>query len=316
MKRLFLSVTLIAATALMFTGCGNKNSNKAGGNDSVQAAADGADATAEAKDAAEGWPWDYPSDVKPDAKVGQTVLCPHLYADKIKNNKPNKEDGVYIYYTCKLLSLGDKTSKIETAGGIEYEIPNTLILPIPEGQTAKKGDIVLTWWQGGSGMQTAIVTDASDPAQPTAFFLGLNWKLKSDGTVDETFKRGAKLKPNSFFVLKDGEVSVGQRVRYYKKNDWGGDDEWAEATIVSISGDKALLCAFANTLKVAKLSDIKPIPFHQNIKAGDTVYGIFTSTFQKDYHVDKVDNKEGRVWVTTPHNDKKILNILQVLKSL
>lgn len=310
MKRLFLSVTLIAATALMFTGCGNKNSNKAGGNDSVQAAADGADATAEAKDAVDAWPWDYPSDLKPDAKEGQTILCPYIYADKIKNNKPNEEDDVYIYYTCKLLSLGDKTSKIETEGGIEYEIPNTLILPIPEGQTAKKGDIVLTWWQGGSGMQTAIVTDASDPAQPTASFLDLRWSLNDDGTMKETSKHGAKLKPNSFFVLKDGEVSVGQRIRYPK------DGDWADATVVNISGDKALLNGFSSNIIVAKLSDLKPIPYHQNIKPGDEIYGVYVDTFSDGYKVDKVDNTEGRVWVTSSEGKKEIFNILQVLKSL
>lgn len=301
---------MIAATALMFTGCGNKNSNKAGGNDSVQAAAEGTDATAEAKDVAESWPWDYPSDVKPDAKVGQTVLCPYEYADKIKKNKPNKEDDVYIYNTCKLLSLGDKTSKIETAVGSEYEVPNTLILPIPEGQTAKKGDIVLTWWQGGNGMMTAIVTDASDPTQPTASFLDLGWSLNDDGTVNETSKRGAKLKPNSFFVLKDGEVSVGQRVRHPK------DGGWADATVVNISGDKALLNGFSSNIIIAKLSDLKPMPYHQNLKPGDEVYGVYVDTFSDGFKVDKVDNTEGRVWVTTPDDKKEILNILQVLKSL
>lgn len=312
MKRTFLSVTLIAATALMFAGCGNKNSNKAGNNDSVQATTDGTNATAEAKDAAEGWPWDYPSDVKPTAKVGQTVLCPYRYAEKITENEPNGEDVAYVYYTGKLLSVGDKTSKFEY-GGKEFDVPNTLILPIPEGQTAKKGDIVLTWWQGGGNdMQTAIVTDATDPTQPTVSYLNLKWALNDDGTVKESSKYGNKLKPNSFFVLKDGKVMAGQRVMYPK------DNEWLDATVVSISGDKALLSIFADRLKVAKLSDLKPIPQHQDFKPGDKVYGIFVNTFKKEYYnVEKVDNKEGRVWVTPPNGKKaEIFNILQMVKSL
>lgn len=312
MKRLFLSVTLIAATALMFTGCGNKNSNKAGGNDSVQAAADGTDATAEAKDAAEGWPWDYPSDVKPDAKVGQTVLCPIRYAERITENEPNGEDVAYMYSMAKLQSVGDKTSKV-AYNNKEFEIPNTLILPIPEGQTAKEGDIVLTWWKNTSQMKTVIVTDAADPTQPTISYLDKKWALNDDGTVNESSKRGDKLEPNSFLVLKDGEVMVGQRVMYPKD-----DKEWLDATVVSISGDKALLSIYAERLMVANLSDLKPIPQHQNLKSGDKVYGIFVNTFKKEYYnVVKVDNKEGRVWVTPPNGKKaEIFNILEMVKSL
>lgn len=312
MKQIFLSLTLVATASLMCANCGNNSGNNNADSDSVVTATDSTDkvVAAEIKDILSEWPWDYPSDVKPNAKEGEYVLCPFKYAENIQNNKTNKKDDVYIYYAGELLSLGDKTSKVKSLAGREHEIPNTLILPIPEGQTANAGDILLTWWQGGSGMQTAIVTEASDPTQPTASFLDLQWQLNKDGSLREATKRGAKLKPNSFFVLKEGEISVGQKVMYPQ------DGTWHDATIVSISGDKAMLCRFANRLIVVDLNDLKPIPYHQGIKTGDNVYGIHVSYFKEGFKVDKVDNKEGRVWVTTPFDEKQVLSILKVMKSL
>ncbi len=308
MRKLFLSVTLTAATAMMLAGCGNKSANNSGGNDSVQAAADSSGTGAGTVSKA--WPWDYPSDVKPDAKDGQTILCAPDYASNIEKGKENGDHSVYIYNQCTLVSLGDKTSKIKNITNQEYDVPNSLIIPIPEGQTAKVGDIVLTWWQGGGGMQHAIVTEASDPTQPTATFIDMPWRLNDDGTINEYDLCSAKLAPNSFFVLKDGEVTVGQRVRY------PDNGNQADATVVGISGDKALLNGFADHIMVAKVSDLKPIPYHQNIKPGDKVWCVSVAYFSEGYTVDKVDNKQGIVWVTTKRDKKEVRSILQVLKSL
>lgn len=311
MKHFILSVSLIAATTSMCASCGNKSGNDRGGSDSAQTAADGTAQAAEATEAAIEWHWDYPADVKPDAKVGQAVLSPMRYAERIKENKPNGEDDAYIYCTGKLTSLGDKTSKVEFYDGQTYDMPNSLILPIPEGQTAKAGDFVLTWWKNTHQMETAIVTDAANAAQPTVSFLGMKWALNDDGTVKESSKSSGELEPNSFIVLKDGEVMVGQRVMYRKGN------EWLDATIVSLSGDKALLSVFADELKACKLSDLKPVPHQQGIKAGDKVYGIFLNTFKAEYYkVDKVDSKEGRVFATSPNGKPQVFSILEVAKSL
>ena len=94
--------------------------------------------------------------------------------------------------------------------GQDIEMPNALIIPIPQGQTAKKGDIVLTWWQSGSGMERAIVTDDSNPASPKVCYLDMDWKDDGKGFAND--HNNEQLRPNTFTVLKNNEWQPGAQV--------------------------------------------------------------------------------------------------------
>ena len=55
------------------------------------------------------------------------------------------------------------------------KVPNAYIVAIPPKQTAKKGDIILTWWQSGSGMNRAIVIDDTDASTPVVRYLDIDF---------------------------------------------------------------------------------------------------------------------------------------------
>ena len=83
---------------------------------------------------------------------GSYVLTPgyKMWQNSLAAEDPKNE--TLIYYNAKLSAAGDVESDVEfTFDGVQ-KMPNSLVIVIPKGQEAKKGDIVLTWWQTGSGI--------------------------------------------------------------------------------------------------------------------------------------------------------------------
>lgn len=229
------------------------------------------------------------------------VLYPSSYASKIKKGEDVKGQGA-VYYDKTLVEAGDKNSKLS---GEETPYPNSLIIPLYKDAKAKKGDIVLTWWQSGSGMQRAIVTDDSDPTMPKVHYLDLNYK--GDGTGFAEKHDNEQLKPNSFIVLKDGEwqsgaplaVNVGGKVK--------------DAILIKLVGDKVIYKGFAGVVDEANKSEVKLLPLKPSVNVGDNVKGVFVGSFSKDYKVSKIDSKIGRIWVKDGNNEE-ILNFFEVMK--
>ena len=196
MKKVLFSFVVLAAAAAM-TACGNKNAKNVEGQDSTAVAAEEA-----APQMAPMGTWDYPEgSALADAENISVLLYPHSWKKDIDAGKDPASD-IAIYYNCNLVKAGDVQSTIKTLSD-EYDIPNSLIIPIYKDATAKKGDIVLTWWQNGSGMQRAIVVDAANPAEPKIHYLDLQFKGDGTGTAEKNDNQ--TLKPNSFIVLKNGE---------------------------------------------------------------------------------------------------------------
>lgn len=252
-----------------------------------------------------GFPWDYPEGTKnPGLAEDQTVLSIQSFYPNALKEKDNPANETYIFYNAVLTSVGDPHSTVRYFGE-DIEMPNAVIIPIPADQQAKKGDIVLTWWQTGSGMQRAIVKDASNPAAPKVDYLDLSYK--EDGTGFANEHANEQLKPNSFVVLKDGEWQPGAQVVV------SGDGSFDVGTLISCTDDKALLKCFAGKIRVYKKSACKVIPLNQNLKPGDEVMSIFAGSMKTGYKVKKVDEKIGRVWVEGGFGDN-IVNILEVYK--
>lgn len=283
MKKMFFSIAIMTAAVSVMASCGNKSGN---------AGEAPADSTAVEGEAAPQMTamgsWDYPEgSAIENADEISVVLFPNSWKSDIDEGKDPAEDN-HIYYNCNFVKAGDTQSTIKHFSD-EYDIPNSLIIPFYKGATAKKGDIVLTWWQSGSGMQRAIVTDASNPAEPKVCYLDLNYK--GDGTGFSEEHENETLKPNSFIVLEDGKWMPGAEIVVTETTDE------VLGVIINATDDKVLYRGFAGHVYVAKKSDCRLLPLNPGVAAGQTVKAEFVGKLRPDYKVKSVDAAKGRVVV-------------------
>ena len=283
MKKMFFSVAIMAAAVSVMASCGNKSGNAG----EAQADSTAVEGEAAPELTAMG-SWDYPEgSAIENAEEISVVLFPNSWKSCIDEGKDPASTN-HIYYNCNFVKAGDTQSTIKHFSD-EYDIPNSLIIPFYKGVTAKKGDIVLTWWQSGSGMQRAIVTDASNPAEPKVCYLDLSFK--GDGTGFSEKHENETLKPNSFIVLEEGKWMPGAEIVITE-----GTDEKL-ATIINCTDDKVLYSGFASHVGVAKKSDCRLLPLNPGVAAGQTVKANFVGKLRPDYKVKKVDAAKGRVCV-------------------
>lgn len=274
-------LSILIAVSLMFAGC---SSNTTTTNTNVTAAATPTTSTAQAKatldpNAPVKFVFaDFPA-AATTAKVGDYVLCPSK--DRvIEMSQPNVNDPYAIYQPSKMTKPGATESEVEgvySAG--TYMVPNAYLITIPAGQKAKVGDIVLTWWQSGSGMQRAIVTDASDPAEPTVRYLG---------NVSNPDKQ-EKLKPNTFVGLSQ-LFQPGTSVAIKAGN------QLEHSQVLRVGGDKVFVMAWAGKVKLVNKADCTAVPIKPQVKPGDKVKAMIYGSF-KDATVVSVDEKLGKLVV-------------------
>jgi len=223
-------------------------------------------------------PFDFPT-VNTTAKEGEYVLAPSL--DFLTTAWISKgENSMFIFYSRQMIKVGELESEILEIGN-NVIIPNSLIIPIRANQQVKKGDVLLTWWQSGSGMSRAIVVDAKIPTEPVVRYLDLEWEYY--GTLEE------KLIPNSFVKITE-EWQPGTVIAYkdsYYMN---------RVQVVRIEGEKVLTIGWAGRIEVLKKSDCHAIPINLEIKKGDKVQVPYIGSFT-DGIVKKYDANIGRAWV-------------------
>lgn len=222
------------------------------------------------------------------AKAGEWVLAVNrLLYDKFVAT-PDKAS--VIFYSEQLTEAGETMSKFKF-GGKESAVPNLVVIPLAPGGKAKVGDIVLTWWQSGSGMQRAIVTDAKDPKQPVVRYLDLNYdnpaksrdKTTTIGQMDE------QLKPDTFVKLTSA-LQPGTTVACKDGKDW------RMGTVIRANGDKLLVHGLKVRLAVQPKADCTAMPLKPAYKVGAAVMAKW-SFVMRPAVVTKVDAKIGRIWV-------------------
>ena len=263
-----------------------------------------------AKQAADPWPWDFPQSVPLQAETGQLALsCYGHYFDAVEKGQ-KMIDNTMIFYKTTIEKVGaDKT--IVDDWGKEREVPNALIIPLAKNAKAKKGDIVLTWWQSGSGMQRAIVVDDSNPAQPYVCYLDKSWPDNPDDPKLADMRKGEQLKPGTFTVLKGGKWESGEQVAYHKNG------EWHAGRLVHVDGDKVLVSVFASYIDATTKDRAKLIPFKEKIKVGDKVSVVWLRYYRPGYTVIKVDEATGHVYVKKDGSDRvECKSIAEVTKVL
>ena len=251
------------------------------------------------------FPWDFPQDFKITADPGQWVLsCYTFYPLALKENKKVEEENL-IFYSTTMTQVGPQKSIV----GGDAEIPNALIIPLDKNAKAKKGDILLTWWQGGSGLQRAIVKDDSNPAEPKVDFLDLSYDDKRP-EFSFAIKYGDKqLEPGSFTVLEDGKWMSGAQVAVRD----GGN--WLCTTLINMTEDKVIVLKWGDHVGAYKKADCRLVPFKEKLKKGDAVWAEWVGKYRSGYKVEKVDMKIGRVWVEKD-GDVEVKSIAEVTKVL
>ncbi len=292
---LLASLLLAAATA-----CGNKDAGEANGNSAAgnanQPATANAATTPAAADVSKSTlkPGEIPfagfPTVTTTARADEVVLAPsYNWIQDAATKGPDKV--TFIWYSQKMITPGEVESEVEFLSPGKAKIPNAYIIPIPAAQMAKVGDIVLTWWQSGSGMNRAIVVEAADPTQPTVRYLDIDYDNPAKSRDGKTTigQMDEKLKPNSFVRL----TSPWEPGTTLAVND-GATRKPVQ--IIRVAGEKILAIGFAGSLKVYDKANATPVPIRPNVKAGDKVQAPKYGTYA-EATVSKVDARNGRVFV-------------------
>lgn len=286
------SLILFAAAAFTLASCGGKTDKAAEGGDSTNTE------VAAAEDGYNDFPWDFPKSIDLEFEPGQYYLGPHTFYPGAVKDKKDLTQETLIFYS--------DTYKEVTDGKVNGETPTSLCIPLPKGQEAKKGDVVLTWWQSGSGMEHALITDDSTPDAPKSVYLDLNYKGDGSGFAEKYIDQ---LKPNSFKVLTNGELEPGAPIAYFD------DGKWKNGTCINTDGDKVLVLGFSDHIYSVKEDNVKVIPLIPEYKEGDMVSVVFVDSFSDGYTVKKIDTNIGRVWVEK-NGREEIKSILEVSKAL
>ncbi len=290
MKRIFLPALAIA---LMGYAC-NNSSNQQKENDTTSAdtavvntanAAEEAEQKKSVKDIFA----DFPT-MATTAQTGEYVLIPSY---KMLEKHVNGDKGAMIYYQAKMAKPGETISGLAFTFDGEQEVPNHMIVPIASGQKVQKGDIVLTWWQSGSGMQRAIVTNAQDPTAPEVHYLDISWDnpAQKDGLSIGQMKE--KIKENTFAKLTN-EWQPGTSIAYLDGTNM------KKFTIINVSGDKVLALGFAGTMKILEKSACTALKVNNQVKVGDKVQAPWVGTFKSGV-VTEVKSEYGRAVVKFDH---------------
>src|SRR5690606_30478353 len=105
------------------------------------------------------------------------------------------EKQTFIYYGGWMREPGPAASLVETLTKRTSTIPNALLIAIPPGQHAKPGELVLTSWASGTGMQRAVVVEGGSESSPKVRYLDMSldnatgWGEREDTLPENTFRK-------------------------------------------------------------------------------------------------------------------------------
>jgi hypothetical protein len=249
---------------------------------------------------------DFPA-VETTAKAGEVVLVPSYNWLQEANVKDLKMVSM-IWYNQTMQTSDKEMSEVKFMSDTR-KVPNAYIIAIPPGGTAKKGDILLTWWQSGSGMQRAIVTDDSTPAEPVVRYLDLDYDNPAKSRDGKTTigQMDEKLKPNTFVKI-NAPFDPGTIVAVQD------GAEQKPAQVIRVAGDKVFVSTFAGGIGVFPKSSCTPFPLTSSAKAGDKVKAVWVNSL-KEGTVTKVDAAIGRVFIKFDVDGKeKAVSFGEVMK--
>ena len=303
MRIMFVGMALIAIVGATLTSC--DGSGKAHGMERPDNTT--LDAGAYAVNRVDSFPWNFPKDFAlNDVEEGQTVLSPATFYGSAIQRGDNLATTLLPVYNFTVEKVGRNTITIASMGK-QVVVPQALTVPLPKGETAQNGDVVLTWWQSGEGLQHAIVVDDTKLQKPKVCYLDLDYK--SDGRGFANCHANEELHANSFKVLKNGEWTSGASVAIENNG------QWKAAIILNVHANKLLLLDAESRIMVAEKSRCRLIPIKMNYDVGEHVFAKLGYTFEADCRITKVDKRVGRVWVEK-NGTAVAVSILDVVKDL
>lgn len=177
---------------------------------------------------------------------------------------------------------GPAASLIETLPGQTSVIPNALIVPIPSGQRVSRGELVLTTWASGTGMQRAIVVPGGTPESPNVRYLDMSLSHPTGWG-----KREDRLPPNTFKKLEQpGEVGTtaackegGHHMRYI---------------ITARSGKRLLGYGFAGKIAAFDQDACELLPLSPRVREGAWIEVPVAGRYTRA-KVQRIDRELGRV---------------------
>lgn len=291
MIKKFVFLTILACALTACGGSGSNTSNNATTAENTKSANNSSASTEQKIDPnyQATFPFkDFPA-VETTAKAGEVVLVPS-YNWLQEANIKGTDKTTMIWYS-QTMEMPDKEMSQVKFMSDTKKVPNAYIIPIPAGQKAKKGDVVLTWWQSGSGMQRAIVVDDANPSEPTVRYLDLDYDNPAKSRDGKTTigQMDEKLKPNSFVKI-NAPMEPGTSVAVQD------GAKMKHAIVIRAEGDKVFVKEFAGKTAVYDKSRCTPVPITPDVKVGDTVKGVWVGSFENGT-VTKIDALNGRVFI-------------------
>lgn len=228
---------------------------------------------------------DFPA-VTTRARPGDYVLAPaRAWIDEAIEKGTAHQ--AFIYYGGWMVEPGPVESSIDTLAQRRQVVPNAFIIAIRRGERVVPGDVVLTTWASGAGMQRAIVVGGGKPEAPRVRYL--------DMALDNVAGWGQKedtLKPNTFHKLTEpGEI--GTSVACSETTKLGGLRR--RYTVVQRVEERLLALGYAGQLRAFDSDECRALPLSFTIKTGDQVEVMRLEGFGPA-KVTKVQPEIGRVW--------------------
>lgn len=249
---------------------------------------------------------DFPA-VETTAKAGEVVLVPSY--NWLQEANVKGADKVTMIWYDQTMSAPDKEMSEVKFMSDTRKVPNAYIVAIPPGGTAKKGDIVLTWWQSGSGLSRAIVVDDATPSEPVVRYLDIDYDNPAKSRDGKTTigQMEEKLKPNTFVKI-NAPFDPGTMIACQE----GADQKPAQ--VIRVAGEKVFVNGFAGKIAVLDKSRCTPFPLTSSAKAGEKVKAVWVNSL-KEGTVTKVDPAIGRVFIKFDVDSKeKAVSFGEVMK--
>jgi hypothetical protein len=226
-------------------------------------------------------PFEFP-EVATSAKAGDYVLAPpRAWIDAGLEKEAGRQ--TYIYYGGWMRRPGPGASEVETLAKSMSVVPNALIVAIPSGERAQPGQLVLTSWASGTGMQRAIVIPGGTPESPTVRYLDMS--LDNPTGWGE---RPDRLPPNTFKLLDEaggiGTTAACREGAHYMRY-----------IVTAEAGDLILGYGFAGKIAVFKRDDCRFLPLKPRVKDDESVYVPVVGRYVYA-KVRRVDAEVGRIW--------------------
>jgi hypothetical protein len=248
-------------------------------------------------------PFDYDA-VAVAAAPGDMVLAPpRQWIDNAIEHGINQQP--FVFFRTELVEPGQRGSVVKTPSGRVEFIPNALLIPIRKGERARPGQVVLTSWQSGTGLQRAMVIKDGTPESPNVHYLDLKYKHPSG-----IGKESERLAPDTFHLLaKPGEPGTSLACR--------DGDQHHHYIVVHAGPTRMIGLGFAGRLRVLKRSACLALEVTPHID--DTpLFVPVMGTFQKA-RVRHYEEELGRVFVrysTAGEDQEDVLGIVDVARTL